>query len=698
MGVIMMRQLLRIIIISFAIISIANANGVAVVNAETETYFRLVSTHVDVSVENQVSITTTTQIFLNQTGADTRVRYAFPLPEGGSAVSLKWNIAGEWYQAVISPIPQDTTTPGGVSTVLNDYLGPNPLFFSIIETVHADSELTVELQYVELLDYTGGFVYYTYPNDYHLIQPEYLDFQTLEFHLSSDRSITNISLESLTADSSNLSANNADLYATLYESPAVIDFEIIYELSLEELGLFSLSTSLPDSLVPDEGGHGYFVFVAEPDPHDTAAVIEKVFTLVVDRSGSMSGTKMVQAKDAAGFIVNHLNPGDRFNIVDFASDVSAFQNMHILYTPTSESEALSYIAGMTAGGGTNISGALDTAITQFGLAVDSTANIIIFFTDGQATAGITITEDLVAHINQVITQSEISVTIYCFGIGGSVNEQLLTLIASNTGGIADFLGDEDLESSITDFYLKIRDPVLLNTQMTFSIPVITETYPATLPSLFRGEQLIVTGRYSEAIPITVTLSGQAQGQDVDYEYTLALADSFSQKYQFLTKVWAKGKIEDLLIQYYSEGEGTPAAEVLKNQIIAVSVSYGVISPFTSFTGGIPVGIEEGDDPYTVAEALPEKFRFLGNHPNPFNAGTAIRFEVLDPGLQMIEIRIYNVLGQVIKRLVVPLYGPGIYEVFWDGITQAGVPAASGMYIVVFDYDAGLAAMKIILSK
>jgi Ca-activated chloride channel family protein len=693
-----MHNLWRIIIISCTAISIANANGVAIVNAEAESYFRLVSTTVNVSVENQVSITTTTQNFLNQTGLETKVRYAFPLPQGASAISLKWEIGGQWYQAVISPIPQDTTHPGGVSTVLNDYLGPNPLYFSIMETVGADSQLTVELQYVELLKYTGGFVYYTYPNDYHLIQPAYLDIQELEFHLISERSITNISLESHTADSSYLSAVTADLYLVLYESPAVLDFEAIYELSLDELGLFSLSTSLPDSLVPDEGGHGYFIFIAEPDPHDTAAVIEKVFTLVVDRSGSMSGTKMTQAKDAASFIVNHLNPGDRFNIVDFASDLSTFQDTHVAYTLASQSDALSYINGLAAGGGTNISGSLETAITQFALAVDSTANIIIFFTDGQATAGIIDTDALVAHINSIITQSEISVTVYCFGIGGGVNEQLLTLIATSTGGLAEFLGSDDLESRITEFYLKIRDPVLLNTQMAFSNPIITETYPATLPSLFRGEQLIVTGRYSEAIPITVTLSGQAQGQDVDYEYALALADSFSQKYQFLTKVWAKGKIEDLLVQYYSQDEGSPAAEILKNQIISVSVSYGVISPFTSFTGGIAVEIEEEDNPYELAELLPEKFRFLGNYPNPFNAGTTIRFEVLEPGLHMIEIRIYNLLGQVVRRLIVPIHGPGFYEAYWDGLSQDGMLAASGMYVIVLDYGSGLAAGKIILTR
>ena len=166
------------------------------------------------------------------------------------------------------------------------------------------------------------------------------------------------------------------------ESVANFNYNVEYELALDELGLYSMSTFLADSSIPDENGQGFFTFIAEPDPSENTEVIHKVFTLIVDCSGNMSGSKIDQARNAAKFIVENLNEGDYFNIVDFSSSVSDFHTAHVEYSEQTRQEALDYINGFYAGGATNISGAFDEAIPQFAHSNDSTANIIIFFTDG----------------------------------------------------------------------------------------------------------------------------------------------------------------------------------------------------------------------------------------------------------------------------------------------------------------------------
>jgi len=76
-------------------------------------------------------------------------------------------------------------------------------------------------------------------------------------------------------------------------------------------------------------------------------------------------------------------------------------------------------------------------------------------------------------------------------------------------------------------------------QLTFEPAVATEPYPKKLPNLYKGQQLLISGRYSVAQTVGVTLSGEAFGKHISYNYDMVLSDSAVQKNQFLTKIWAK---------------------------------------------------------------------------------------------------------------------------------------------------------------
>lgn len=690
-------------IVVLVLISSAAANGVAICNAVTGDYLRLASSEVEVSVENQVAVVTTRQVFRNDYAQSKTVKYGFPMHEDASAIQLRWYDYGVWYQANFSPTPQDTTLPGpggdDPDPNLLAYLGETPLYFNVDLPVLPDSILIVELTYVELLPYEFGSVTFHYPNDYHLIQVSPLESQTLDFHLYSERTIEMAVLHSHPPAISTNNGHAAHLFFGSLDSPAGADYEIEYILSSDELGLFSLSTFIPTEDVPDEFGGGYFVFIVEPDASDNDNVIDKYFTLIIDKSGSMGGQKIVQARNAASFIVQNLNEGDHFNLISYNTFINCFQNEHIPYTPANETAALDYISGLDASGSTNISGAFGEAIPQFSAADENTANIIIFFTDGLATSGITDTDEILAYVDQQVLITETDVTIFTFGIGNYVNTQLLTLLASQHGGLSTFLGDHELEAMITDFYMQIRNPVLLNTEMQFSSNVIAETYPNPLPNLYKGQQLVVSGRYQAAIPTTVTFSGTAFGQPVSYEYALDLSEDNHSNYQFLTKIWAKQKIEHLLVEYYSLGEGTPEATAIQEQIIDISLTYGVISPFTSLSGGHPIGIEDEEEELAGNEETEHQaVELLGNYPNPFNPSTTIRFRVNTPANQTIFVKIFNSSGQLVRILAVDIHGSGEYEVVWDGKTDNGITAASGTYFYTIDYGPGVLGGKMILLK
>lgn len=690
-----MKQLVIVLLVIFISVSLF-ANGVGIVNASNQTYLKVESSVINVEVENQIALIKTTQTFRNIFGVDKNFKYAFPLPLGATAVSLKWKINGTWKTAMITPQPPDTSLPGGnPHPNLVQYLGDVPLYFDILDTLKADSIVTIELTYVEFLNYSFGNVNFEYPNDYNLIQQSPMNNQEFKFTLNSSRTIDAIQLLSHTATQQINSGNYAYLEYSATEVPANTNYKVLYSLSLDELGLFSFSTFPPDSLVPDSLDNGFFVFVAEPDPSGNTQVINKVFTLIIDRSGSMYGDKIVQAKDAASYIVENLNDGDKFNIVDFATDVTSFRSNHVEFNQINMNQALSYISTIIASGSTNISGAFDLAVPQFATANDSTANIIIFLTDGEATVGITNTELLIQHINNLIQLTETNILLFSFGIGSYVNEQLLSQIAISNNGFATFLLNNELEEVLTTFYQQIRNPVLLNTSITFNPPYLNQIYPDPLPNLYKGQQMIVSGRYSTPGDINVTLSGTAFGQNIQYDYPVTLSDSNDFNYSFLPKVWAKQKIEYLLVQYYLLDPYSPQALLLKQQIIDLSIAFGVISPFTSF--GNPTGVEE--EIIICTEPIqPKEFRILGNYPNPFNPSTKIRFAIGKNIQTDVVVKIYSSLGELVRTIKYYVSDAGTYEVFWDGKFSNGQEAPSDVYIYTIDFGVGIIASKMILIK
>ena len=64
----------------------------------------------------------------------------------------------------------------------------------------------------------------------------------------------------------------------------------------------------------------------------------------------------------------------------------------------------------------------------------------------------------------------------------------------HNNGLAEFLENGELYSRITSFYLTIRNPVLLNSHISFTPPIVTEVFPDSLPNLYKGKQMIVAGR------------------------------------------------------------------------------------------------------------------------------------------------------------------------------------------------------------
>lgn len=671
-----MKHFLTLLLLMVLVNTLSWSNAVLIVNATDNTCFQLLSSNISVNVVNQVATVKSTQRFINQTGSPTTAKYAFPLYEDAAATGLRWKLNGIWHAASFSPSPADTTLPGTgpeIDPSLEAYLGSTALYFNLNDTIQPDSEIVFELTYVQLLHYAYNEVSFSHPNDYSLIQTTALDTQSLSMHIVSDRTIVATNMTSHTPDLNEFTSNTADVMVMITGQPADVNYSYYYTLNPTELGLFSFSTFLPDTIsYCDNYGRGFFGFIVEPDPGDTV-IIQKVFTLIIDRSGSMSGDKIAQARDAAAFIVSNLNEGDYFNIITFDSDVHSLFADHVPVTIANQNYALDYIESLETGSSTNISGSFEMAIPQFSGADPDLANIIIFMTDGQANVGISSTEGILDDISSLIATNDVEgLSINTFGIGYDANVSLLNQIATENNGISEFFSAGDLTSVITEFYLSIQNPVLLNTSMTFTPDLVTETYPDPLPNLYKGHQLVVTGRYAEPGNVHVTFSGEKYGAVVTYEYDFDLTDSTVEQNAFLTKLWAIDKINYLMDEYYTYDAGTSASDSIKELVTTMSLCYSVVSPFTSLsedTGGWGVSVNEFTD---TREAD------LFNYPNPFRDATTIVFNTSDMH-QLASCVILDINGKVVKILTVFINGSGVYKIVWDGADENNQIVHPGLY-------------------
>lgn len=664
------------------------ANGIGIV--KNGTYLEVVSTDTKVKVKDQIAVVTSTQTFKNTTGSDVNIKYGFPLGENANPINLRWKYNGAWKTAIVNSEAQDNTIPSGdgggdgggeVDQSLSDYLGSFPFFFSPQDTILDDSLITVELTYVELLPYFLGEVSYFQKNNISALQSDIVLQQSLEFILESEKEVLNIEMLGLDYDL-NTENNITTLTFNSYEEGADFDYQIDYELSSEALGINSLSTYIADSLFScDTLGGGYFTFIIEPESNVDTDVIEKNFSLIIDRSGSMSGDKIVQAKDAATYIVKNLNPGDNFNILDFSSNVTSFSDDLVEYNVENESAALAYIDNISAGGSTNISETLVSAINQFTAVEEDKANIIIFCTDGEATAGEEDTKKILEIVSDEITSTETEVFLFTLGIGASLDKALLTLLARENSGLVQFVDPDNLEDDLVKFFLSVNNPVLLNTNITIEPDVIKEIYPYPYPNLYKGQQLILSGRYDDIQDLNITLEGKAFNVPVTYNFDVTLADTTNNKLSFLPKLWAKQKLDVLGLDYYLT-ETMLEQDSISSLIDSLSNCYGVIAvEFSSFDDG--TGVTEVDEIVHTESSGGVKV-----YPSPFNNQITIEIAAFSGITKEATIKLYNMDAQLVKSIQTEIIDG---KILFDGLDTL----KEGMYYAVVEIDGVRYIVKII---
>jgi Ca-activated chloride channel family protein len=566
--------LLMLFAVSVGLMSPAGADGIIIVDPPPGVDVRLDQSlaikyhHVDIQIKDQVATTRVDQVFVNDNPWTAEGTYIFPLPQG-AAVSdfVMWvdgkAVHGEILEADEARTIYDDVVRRMKDPALLEYVGRKALKASVFP-IPPGEERKIELEYSQILPVENGLVHYIYP-----LSTERFSSRPLEDLVVRAQIESREPLKAVYSSRHEVSIDREDDYHALLglEQSDVLpdrDFELFYTISSEKIGLNLLSFK-------EEGQDGFFLLLAAPDVKvNEEEIVVKDIILVLDTSGSMQGEKMDQAKEAARYVLDHLNPLDRFAIVSFATTTRSFSPS--LEPAAQADKGKDFLDRLEAMGSTDINRAMIEAV---GLAEEVRPTTLIFLTDGLPTEGVTVTG---AILDNVAREAPDNVRIFSFGVGDDVDTDLLDQISLDHGGASTYVRPgEEIDEEVSAFYRKVKMPVLSDLSLDWGDIIVDQVYPQRIPDLFAGSQLIMLGRYREGGPAKITLKGMVNQEERSYTYE-DLSFRKEGGDDFIPRLWATRAVGYYLTQIRLYGE----KQEWIDSIVSLSTRYGIITPYTSF--------------------------------------------------------------------------------------------------------------------
>jgi Ca-activated chloride channel family protein len=542
--------------------------------------------HVDITVRDQVANVAIDQEFVNTGSGMIEVEYMFPVPPGAAIDSMTLIVNGKEFAAKLLPADEarkiyEDIVRSKKDPALLEYAG-----FGMYRTrafpLEPGKPCKVIVTYKNTPKRDHDLVEVWYP-----LNTEKFSAKPIESVRVSVDVKTKQNLMAVYSPTHDLKVDRKDATRVIatYEAKndlPTTDFQLFYKAADKDVAATLLTWQ------PDSKTDGYFMMLVSPNPQGASErVTPKDIVAVLDHSGSMSGEKLAQAKEALRYIVRNLNKHDRFNIVLYNDQIEPMFDSMRSVNDRDVQDAMDRIDRLSATGGTNIDEALTTALAQ--CTDKDRPTYVLFFTDGQPTVGKTSEADI---LSDASAANRNKARIFAFGVGYDPNIRLLDKLAGDNRGRSDYVKPkEPIEAKVSSLYAKIKNPVM--TDLTASIQGLRlkDMYPRHLDDLFDGDQIVLVGRYDcdDARGLsgreegrgasTLVIKGRYEGRERAFEYPVTVnTGPGAGTYQFVEKLWAIRRVGWLLDEIQLRGK---SQEVI-DELVRLSRDYGIMTPYTSF--------------------------------------------------------------------------------------------------------------------
>ncbi|KAL3992052.1 RING finger protein [Sarotherodon galilaeus] len=301
------------------------------------------------------------------------------------------------------------------------------------------------------------------------------------------------------------------------------------------------------------------------------------FVFLMDRSGSMSNTRIRSAKDTLLLLLKSLPMGCYFNIYSFGSRYEHIFPKSVEYSQQTMEEALKTVEQMQANlGGTEILQPLKHIYSQ--PCIPSQPRQLFVFTDGEVGN----TKEVI----DLVKKNSGSHRCFSFGIGEGASSALINGMAKEGGGHAQFItGTDRMQAKVMQSLRFALQLVVVDISVTWDLPkeVSVTVLSPPITALFQGQRSLIyaqlTGQSSEAAEGCVTVKYSLAGHPSENQLHFSLRPAEDTGLT-VHRLGARTLIRSLEMDE-RESRGQQDGGV-KEKVVKLSVQSGVSSSFTAF--------------------------------------------------------------------------------------------------------------------
>jgi Ca-activated chloride channel family protein len=582
---------------------------------EEEVPLPLKHTDVQGKVIGYIAAVEVTQQFHNPYDTKIEARYVFPLPQNAAVNEFIMIIGERKIRGIIrereeaEQIYAEARAQGYVASLLTQER-PN-IFTQSVANIEPGKEIDVNIKYFNTLAYVDGWYEFVFPmvvgprfnppgftegvgavgygsegisgqaTEVSYLKPGQRNGHDISLSLNIDAGVAIEGIKSTNhaVEKRFVSDREVEIELSRHDSIPNKDFVVRYKVAGRQIKSALVTHT-------DERG-GFFTLMLYP-PEGLSDIerspMEMIF--VLDCSGSMSGEPIEQAKKAIKHALKMLGPDDTFQIIRFSNNSSQLGSKPLPATRENVRKGLRYVDSLQGSGGTMMVEGIKTALDfehdprRF--------RLVSFMTDGY----IGNEAEILAAIQNRLGASR----IFSFGVGQSTNRYLLDRMAKVGRGAVAYLSLNDNPVDVVDeFYERISHPALTDISIDWGSMQVSDVYPYSIPDLFVGRAVVVTGRFNSVRDTTIRIHGKAGGQEQTIE--VPVFSPGQESYPGIAAVWARKKIEVLNM----ETVFNPRRELV-DEIKNTALEFNLMSSYTAFVAVDSTQQTEGD--YGVSVNVP----------------------------------------------------------------------------------------------